>query len=206
MVTLAVMLGRSLRSGFGDLPPERLIGVGVDGEHHGLAHLHLPDVGLVDVGLHLHLGQVLGDGEQRGRRERGGDRLADVVLAGHHLAVDRRVDLGVAEVGLRLLQGRLGLGEPGERAVIGRLGGVEVGLRDQAGVGQPLLAVVGDLGVGHLDLRLGDVGLALVHRLLERRGIELGEELPLLHLAVEVGVELGDDAGDLAADLDRGDG
>jgi hypothetical protein len=94
----------------------------------------------------------------------------------------------------------------GERAVVGRLGGIEVGLRDQAGVGQPLLAAVGDLGVGHVDLRLGHVGLALVHRLLERRRVELGEKLPLFHLAVEVGVELGDDAGDLAADLDRGDG
>src|SRR4051812_36468881 len=190
----------------GDLPPEGLVGVGVDGEVRRLAGLDLADVRLVDVSLDLHLGEVLGDGEQGGGRERGGDRLADVVLAGHHLTVDRRVDLGVAEVGLRLLQSRLGLGEPGERAVIGRLGGVEVGLRDQAGVGQPLLAVVGDLGARHLDLRLGDVGPALLDGLLEGGGIELGEELPLLDLAVEVGVEPGDDARDLAADLDRGDG
>ena len=55
------------------------------------------------------------------------------------------------------------------------------------------------------DLRLGDIGLALLDRRLERRRIELGEQLALLHLAVEVGVEPGDDAGDLAADLDGGD-
>ncbi len=38
----------------------------------------------------------------------------------------------------------------------------------------------------------------------ERRRIELGQDLALLDLAVEVGIEFGDDAGDLAADLDGG--
>ena len=189
-----------------DLAAELLVGIGVDVEARHLADLDLPDVRLVDVGLHLHLGQVLGDGEQGRRREGGGDRLADVVLAGHHLAVDRRVDLGVAQVGLRLVQGRLRQRERGARAVVGRLGGVEVGLRDQPGVGQPLLAAVGDLVVGHVHLGLGHVGLLLLHLLEERRRVELGQELPLLHLAVEVGVELGNDAGDLAADLHRDDG
>src|SRR6185436_14705283 len=45
------------------------------------------------------------------------------------------------------------------------------------------------------------VGLALLDLGLERRRVELGEELPLLDAAVEVGVEAGDHAGDLAADL-----
>ena len=59
------------------------------------------DVRLGDAGVDLHLGQVLGDGEQRGRLQRGGHRLADVDVARDDDAVDRRDDGGVGEVGLR---------------------------------------------------------------------------------------------------------
>ena len=58
--------------------------------------LHAADVRLIDVRLHLHLGEVLRDREQRRRLERRGDGLADVVLAVDDDAVDRRDDLRVA--------------------------------------------------------------------------------------------------------------
>ena len=53
------------------------------------------DVGLIDVGLHLHLGHVLRDGEERRRGEGGGHGLADVVLAIDDDAVDGGDDLRV---------------------------------------------------------------------------------------------------------------
>ena len=69
---------------------------GVDGEAHRLRRLDLADVGLVDVAGELHAGEVLGDREQRRRLERRGDGLADVVVARHDDAVDRRADHRVA--------------------------------------------------------------------------------------------------------------
>ena len=50
------------------------------------------DVGLVDVGVHLHLRQVRGDDEERRRLHAGGHRLADVHAALDDDAVDRRRD------------------------------------------------------------------------------------------------------------------
>ena len=90
-----VLVDRGVEPDLGDRAPELLLGVGVDREARHLAGRDPADVGLVDVGLDLHLGQVLGDGEQGRRLERGGHGLADVVLARHHHPVDGRGDPGV---------------------------------------------------------------------------------------------------------------
>ena len=62
-----------------------------------------------------------------------------------------------------------------------------------------------DLGVRFFDLRLGEIGPALIDLRLKRCRIELREKLPLFHAAVEVSVQARDDARDLAADLHRRD-
>ena len=80
---------------------------------------------------------------------------------------------------------------------------VEVGLREELLREQVLRARERDLGVPELHLRLLEIRAPLVDGLLERRRVELGEELPLLHRRIEVDVELRDDAGDLAAHLAR---
>ncbi len=73
-----------------------------------------------------------------GRLEGRGHRLADVDAARDHDAVDRRVDDGVAEVELGLVDGghrlahrRLGRLHRGDRAVVVRLRRVEVALRHE---------------------------------------------------------------------------
>src|SRR5262249_23231278 len=112
-----------------DLAAEALARVRVDGERGRHVRRELADVRLGDVGVDLHLLQVLGDGEQRGRLQRGGHRLADVDVARDDDTVDGGDDVRVVEVDL-------GLVEPGAAAhdlALGGLdvgaGGVEVGLR-----------------------------------------------------------------------------
>ena len=98
-----------------DAAGEFLVGVGIDeeGGHHPI--VQLAHVRLGHRGVDLHLAKVLGDGEERGRGERGGHRLADVDGAGNDDAVDGGINIGVLEVllgllerGLRLLQLSLG--------------------------------------------------------------------------------------------------
>ena len=67
----------------------------------GLPRLDAADVGLVHLGVDLHLRQVLRDREDRRRLQRGGDGLADVDVARDDDAVDRRADHRVVEIGAR---------------------------------------------------------------------------------------------------------
>ena len=113
------------------MPGELLAGVGVAGERHGLADVDVADVGLVDRGPHLHPLQVAGQQEQAGRVEARLHRLADGDAAVDDDALDRRLDDGVAEVDLVLVE--LGLG--GADVRLGVVGGglvlldLHVGLR-----------------------------------------------------------------------------
>ena len=178
-----------------------------------------PDVRFVDRRVDLHVREVVGDHEQRGRLQRGRHRLAHVHVAGHHHAVDGRADDGVGQVDLGLLDGGRGLGhvrrrglQRRHRALVVGLGGVEVGRGDELLRGQLLGAVVLLLGVCHRGLRLLDVGLGrhqvrtrLAQAGIERRGIQPRHHLVLPHPRVEVGVEARDGARDLRSDLHRGD-
>ena len=111
-----------------DLGREAAVAERLDGEGRVLPLLHLPDVRLVDVDLKLHGGEVLRDGEEHRRLQRGGDRLPGLHGAAHHHAVDRRADgrlleigLGGEEVGLGDLDVGLGHGDAGDGALIGGL-------------------------------------------------------------------------------------
>jgi hypothetical protein len=63
-----------------------------------MTHFHAADVGFGDVGVDLHLGEVLRDREERRRLQAGGDRLPDVDGARDDDAVDRRDDDRVLEL------------------------------------------------------------------------------------------------------------
>ena len=75
----------------------------------GLAGLQLADIGFIDVREHLHLSEVFRDDEDGGRLQARGDGLADVDIARHHHAIDRRLDDGVVEIHLGDVHRRLGL-------------------------------------------------------------------------------------------------
>ena len=70
-----------------DLGLEHFARVGIDGEGGGLVHFKTADVGLVHVGIDLHIGQV-GNGKGWGL-EAGGHGLAYVDIAGDNGAIDR---------------------------------------------------------------------------------------------------------------------
>ena len=90
------------------------------------ADLDAADVGLVDVGVDLHLGQVLRDREQRGGLQAGRDGLPHVHGARDDDAVDGGADDRVLEVELGLAQSRLVLADLGD-------GRQELGLGDLEG-------------------------------------------------------------------------
>ena len=77
---------------------------------------------------------------------------------------------------------------------VGVLGVVVLGFGDQLAVEQTLLAF--EVLLLQFAVDLGGAQRLLGHRLLglQRRGVELGYELPLLHLGVEVDVYFGYDA------------
>ncbi len=109
------------------LAAERGAGEGGDGEGDVLAGLDAADIALVDAGPDLDAAQVLGDAEQLGRLEAGGDGLADIDAALDDDAVDRCPDLGAVEIDLHLLHRRLALGDLGLRRGDLRLADLEGG-------------------------------------------------------------------------------
>jgi hypothetical protein len=52
---------------------KRFRGEGIHGETDFAVGAQLPDIGLVDIGEHLHFGQILGDQEENGRLKAGRD-------------------------------------------------------------------------------------------------------------------------------------
>ena len=139
---------------------EGAVRIGVDREAHALACLEPPDIGLVDIGVDVDLAQVLGDGEQRRRVEGGGDGLAEVDLALHDDAVDRRADIRALEIDLDVPELGLALQDHGLGGFQVRLGEGDVGV-------EPL-----QLGAGGGDLRLGGGEGGLLHLGLGAGGVE----------------------------------
>jgi hypothetical protein len=66
-----------------------------------LSGADLANIGFVCLGIDLHLGQILSDGEQRGRLQRGRHGLANIDVARHNGAINRGMDGGVIQVRLR---------------------------------------------------------------------------------------------------------
>ena len=79
---------------------EGIIRIGIYGESYSVALLYIADISLVHVGNHLHVGQVLGDGEELWGVEACSHGLTFLYTLRNHGSVDRRGDGGVAEVGL----------------------------------------------------------------------------------------------------------
>ncbi len=99
-----VLHDNRLQSDLRDRPLEGVRGVGVDAERDALPGTNATDIGLVDVGADLQLGEVDGDDEQGGRLHARGHGLPDVHASLGDDAIDRRGDDGVIEVDLRLVE------------------------------------------------------------------------------------------------------
>ena len=121
-------LDDGLQPHLGDAPLELGVGIGVHREGDGQAGANAADVGLVDLRLDLHLGEVVRDHEELGRLEAGRDRLPDVDRARDHNAVDRSADRGVGEIHCRGLELSPRLLEVGRSLIHLDLGGFHVGL------------------------------------------------------------------------------
>lgn len=118
------------------------------------------DVRLADVGVNLHLGQVLRDHKERRRLKAGHHGLPHIDVARHDYAVDQRIDCRVVEIdlgggqrGLRLVHLglrdlHLGFGIP-----VIRPGQIQFGLRDETLAAKPdrpiqLQSPLGEGGLG----------------------------------------------------------
>ena len=187
----------------------------VDGELRALADAHRADVRFADARVDLHPRQVLRDQEQGRCLKARGHGLADVDVARDHGAVDRRDDVGEAEVDL---------GRVERRFLLADIGAVELNLRHRL-VGcaaraiervlghdvlfsQRLIALVSDPGVIktrliflQLRMRVGETRARLFDRDLVRPRVDLGADLAFFDLGVEVAIELHDRSGDVGADL-----
>ena len=215
--------------------PDELVGrVRIDVECDALSRPDPSDIGLVNVGVHLHLGEVCGDDEERRRLQARRDGLPHIDAALYDDPVDGRLDDRVIQIHLVLVDGCLRLAHGclrlGDRrllrcqrclcAIDRYLGSVEVALRNQVAGGQlfgagVLLLRVDELDLGPLEvaLRFGEVRLRLhqagTRRLklrIEERGVELRDHLSFVHDRVEVGAQIRDVARDLTTDLHRRDG
>ncbi len=100
---------------------------------------------------------------------------------------------GLAQIGLRLLQIGLRLQELRPR-------GVQVRLRADLVFDELLDPAEGVAGIHDGRARLGDLRLGLIHTRLEGRGLDLREDLALLHPVVVACRQSLDPAGHLAAD------
>ena len=191
--------------------------IGFDGEGGVVALGNLADVGFGDRGEELHLGQVLGDGEQGRRRERGGDDLAGFGGDVEHHAVDRREDDRLVELGRLGIVIGLGEVEIGVGHEIGRIGALPGGVGglvdrvdDQPAVIEARLGVervfgLFERGLGREHLGRGGGEVGALHRQLgfELGGVEAGEGLALGDRVVEVHEHLGEGARQFRRDVDH---
>ena len=168
---------------------KHIVHVGIDSESHALSHFHLPNVGFVDVGFHLHLGQVVGQGEQSRRAERGSYGLAHFHGTVKDDAIDRRIDFGIAQIhhslvvgGLRVSFAHLGLGVGVLRLLIGcqRCGIRFIKL---------FCTFVGEFGIIELALGRGKAGLGTTQALVECLLVQFGHQLTFLHHIVEIDID-----------------
>ncbi len=97
----------------------------------------------------------------------------------------------------------------GDYAVLGHLEGAVVGVLvhgQVGGFGVDLVVLDGGGGGAGVGLGGGELGALGVDLGQDLDLVELGEDLALFDVGVDVGVEAGDDAGGLGFDLDLGDG
>ena len=178
---------------------ELLLRQAVHHEHGALTHLHIIDVGLTDVDLDLHLGEVLGDLEKVRCAEAGGHGLAHIRQTGDDHTVHGGGDVAVGQVGLGAVEGGLGVLVAGLRRLEGHLLGLQVLVRQQLLGKQALGTLVLAAGIIHVGLGPVHAGLGVLQLGLPDGRIDLGNQLALLHDAVVVGVEGRDHTRHLGA-------
>ena len=101
---------------------EGIIRIGIYGEGYSVALLYTADISLVHIGNYLHIGQILGNGEEFWGVEACCYGLTFLYALRNHGSVDRRGDGSIAEVGLRFLYAFLGRGNLLLRLAIGEKG------------------------------------------------------------------------------------
>jgi hypothetical protein len=69
-----------------------------------LIYRYRTDVSFGDVGVDLHFREIIRDRKNHRRLQTGRDRLSDVDAAGDHLAVHRRCNRAMIEIGLRFIE------------------------------------------------------------------------------------------------------
>ena len=157
---------------------------------------------LVDIGqLLFRRGEDDGDRLDLGDRHdaglgRGIDDVADVDLAQAGDARDRRLDLGVVELGLGVEDG--GIVGRDLRGQLRNGGALGVGLLPGREFAELGVALQIQIGVGQIGLILRLLGLGLIERRLVRPGIDLDQQVALVdELAFLEGdlVDLAVDAG-----------
>ena len=145
-----------------------------------MPNFHLTNVGLVDVGYHLHIVKV-GDGEDVGNRHVGNDGLPDFHLARYHDAVDRSVDFGIAEIlrGLHAVGLALLIGEARHVVFVSRR--LIVVVAYQFLVVQLAVALIVCLAVFVGGARALKVGVGSLYLALEQGLVDFGYQLAFLY-------------------------
>ena len=185
---------------------EFVVGESVNGERNALAFLHTTDVGLVNIGNHPHIGQVLGDGEQFRGVERGSNRLSFLYRFRQDNTVNRTGNGGVAQIGLCLAHALLrGCYRLAGLLVVQPVAFELVGA-DQSFLVQRLVSVVVGALIVQCALCRRQVGARAVQFADEVRLVKFGNDLSFLDDGVVVNVQVCHDAADLCADGDGGYG
>ena len=165
-----------------DFASEGAAGESVHDETGDLALLDRPDVRLGNIGIDLHLREVVGDHEEGGSIHARGHGLAHVHVAGDHNAIHGSINCAVGQIDSRAFEGcffdfnlRFGLVQIGGSLVV-------VGFGDQ-------LVFEEISGTFRIDLSqfkprpgVGQIAFGLMHTGLERGGIQLGNDLVGFHL------------------------
>jgi hypothetical protein len=121
-----------------NLPAEGASWISVHRELGGLAHFQLPDIGLVDLAVDLHLPQIIRDLEQCFGFETDGDRLSWIDIPLDDDSINRRTEHGVIEIKFRLIDARPPLLDDSLRILEIGLGHVPFCLRNRNGLGPHL--------------------------------------------------------------------
>ena len=88
-----------------DFAVERRAVIGIHGELDILPFLDISDIRLGNVGVDLHLGEIVGDDENNRRVQAGGNRLTHIDIAGYDDPINRGNNRAVLQIRARQCDG-----------------------------------------------------------------------------------------------------